>query len=111
MSTPIDLAATLDPAGGANDAVSEQATLSTDRAAVHVELSGASAGVAVHIETRLADDLGWVDLGPSATGVVADYNSVDTFDVGEFEVVRVRIVNQDVTSGSTVDVRAVLMTR
>lgn len=111
MSTPIDIDATLDEAGGANDSVSQQAALSTENAAIHVEVSGASTSVDVHVETRLAEDIEWTDLPPSATGVAAGYNSVDTFDIADLGLVRVRIVNQDGTAGNTATVRAVLTTR
>lgn len=111
MSTPIDIDATLDVAGGANDSVSQQAALSTDDAAIHVEVSGASTSVDVHVETRLAEDIGWADLPPSATGVASGYNAVDTIDIADLGLVRVRIVNQDGTAGNTADVRAVLVTR
>lgn len=112
MSTPIDIAATLDASGGANDEISQQAALSTDAAAVHVAVTGgASTGVDIHVETRLADDLDWVALSPSTTGVTSGYNSLDTFDVADLDTVRVRIVNQDTTAGNTADVRGVLTTR
>lgn len=111
MSTPIDIDMTLDASGGTTDEVSQQAALSTDAAAVQVAISGPSTSVDIHVQTRLADDLGWADLSPSSTGVAGGYNSLDTFDVADFGFIRVRIVNQDGTSGNTADVRAVLTTR
>jgi hypothetical protein len=111
MSAPIDITATLDPSGGANDTVSEQASFATDSGVYQIEITGSSTSVNVHLETRLAADLGWADLPASATGVQGGYSDVGTVELSDIRIIRFRFVNQDGTPGNTADVRGVLVTQ
>jgi len=111
VSTPIDITATLDPSGGANDTVNEQASFATDSGVYQIGISGPSTSVDVHLETRLAADLGWADLPGSATGVRGGYSDVGTIDLANIRNLRARVANQDGTPGNTADARVVLVTQ
>jgi len=111
VSTPIDITAALDPSGGANDAVSEQASFATDSGVYQIGITGPSTSVDVHLETRLANDLGWADLPGSATGVQGGYSDVGTIDLANIRNLRARVANQDGTPGNTADARVVLVTQ
>lgn len=108
MSRIIDIDTTLDASGGANYAVSQTSPVNTDSAALHIEIGGATTAADIHVEARLASDLGWVDWIVPETGVANGYADISGLDIGDLTNIRVRIVNQDGTN--TADVRAVVET-
>lgn len=101
----IDIDASL-AAGG--DSASESYGVNTDSAAVHIEVGGATTDLDVHLETRLADDLGWQDwVDPRLTLANGD-SEVFGVDIENVAQLRARAVNNDGTNGA--DVRVVVET-
>ena len=109
VSELIDIDATLDIAGGANDEVAANAPTRADTAAIQIVVGGASTAVDVHVETRLDSELGWVDWETPFNLSAGDSVS-RRIDVEGIPRIRVRAVNNDATTGNTATVRAVVVT-
>lgn len=109
----IDINTTLDIAGGANDSVAVDETLSyrSETAAAHIVIGGATTATDVHIETRLDPTLDWDDWDTPSTGLTAGDTVIRRIDVSGITRLRIRAVNQDATAGNTADVRAVVTSR
>ena len=106
----IDIDATLDIAGGANDEVSANSPSRADTAAMQVVVGGSSTAVEVHVETRLDPTLGWVAWETPFTLAGGDSTS-RRIDIEGIPRIRVRAVNNDATAGNTATVRAVVVTQ
>ena len=106
----IDIDTTLDIAGGANDSVVADETLSyrSETAAIQIVIGGATTNADVHIETRLDPALDWADWEAPTTALAAGDTVIRSIDVSGITHLRVRAVNQDATAGNTADVRAVV---
>lgn len=109
VSELIDIDATLDIAGGANDEAAASASSRADTAAIQIEVGGASTAVNVHVETQLDPSLGWVDW--ESPYALAGGDSISRrIDIEGIPRIRVRAVNNDATVGNTATVRAVVVT-
>lgn len=97
----IDIDATLDAAGGANDTVSETYNVNSDSAAFQVAIGGASGSVEIHFEARLTPDAAWVPFLTTQT-VASGYADLSLIDLESVPSIRVRFVNTDGTNTATV---------
>jgi hypothetical protein len=90
------------------ETVTETHAVETANCAFQVEVDGATTNVDIHVESRLAADMGWVDVVSPATEVATGFADLQSINISNLSYLRVRVVNNDDTNAG--HVRAVVST-